>query len=261
MDTAEAEQIAEALDATPELVPFLPELLADLWDLGSSPALVLEWLREQSLPPESTRVLDLGCGKGAVSLTLARDLGFRVHGVDLMEPFLQEARARAAEWGIAGRCLFEKGDLNAVVRGVKDYDVVVYASVGVLGPLDAAVGALRGCTRDGGLMLVDEGFRAPGVEEPTGFTDLASYEESRRLLTRHGDEILRERVLTREEMRAIDDRYIESIRARAEALAVRQPRYASLARSYVERQERAATNWERAARSAIWLLRKARVGR
>ena len=118
----EHDQIAAALDATTELLPWLPELLADLFELGSSPTLVAEWLRGLGLPRETTRVLDLGCGKGAVSLTLARDLGFRVHGVDLCEAFVLEARATAAEWGLTDRCRFEKADLRSVARARNDYD-------------------------------------------------------------------------------------------------------------------------------------------
>jgi cyclopropane fatty-acyl-phospholipid synthase-like methyltransferase len=261
METHEAAQIAAAMDATPELVPYLPDLLADLWDLGSSPPLVSEWLNELGLPADSTRVLDLGCGKGAVSLTLARDLGFHVHGVDLMEPFVQDARDRAEEWGIVDRCRFERGNIHDTVRSARGYDVVVYASVGALGPLDAAVSALRGCVRAGGYMVVDEGFRAPGAETAAGFENLVGYEESRRRLVAHGDAILHERLLSPEEMRAVDRRYIESIAARAEALAAQHPEDADLVRSYVVRQKQAAARWERAARSAAWLLGKAMAPR
>jgi cyclopropane fatty-acyl-phospholipid synthase-like methyltransferase len=251
----ERAQVAAALDATPELVPWLPELLADLWELGGSPAVVAGWLGELNLPP-GTRALDLGCGKGAVCLTLARDLGFRVHGVDLFEPFLVEARARAVEWGLADRCRFEKGDLRAVVRTASGYDVVVYASVGALGPLDESVRALRSCVREDGLMVIHEGFLAPGAGAEADFASLAGYEETRRRLASCGDEILREHVLSPEDMRALDERYIERIEGRARRLAAAHPSVASLALGYVERQRRAAAAWERAARSAAWLLRK-----
>lgn len=257
----EVQQIAATLDATPELVPHLAELLADLWDLGSSPALIEGWLRDLGLPRE-TRVLDLGCGKGAVSFTLARELGFQVHGVDLFEPFVQEARTRAQEWGLADRCRFEKGDLREVARSAEGYDVVVYASVGALGPLDAAVGVLRRCVPEGGYLVIDEGFLAPGGEAGTvvpelpGHEDLAGYEETIRRLTSCGDVILRENVLDPAEMRAMDERYIRSISARAEALAKALPADAELVRSYVERQRRAATAWEQSSVSAAWLLRK-----
>ena len=253
----ETRQIAAALDATPELVPYLPDLLADLWDLGSSPSRIADWLRDLDLP-DDTRVLDLGCGKGAVALTLARDLGFVVHGVDLFEPFIRDARMRCKDWGLGERCRFQKADLREVVSAATGYDVVVYASVGALGALDDCVAALRGCIRQGGYMVIDEGFLAPGVEAVPGFEKLTSHHESRQRLTSHGDEVLREHALDVEEMRANDRRYIESISRRAEAVAAAHPEDAGLILDYVTRQERAAEAWERHAISATWLLRKRR---
>ncbi len=251
----ELQQIAAALDATPELVPFLPELLADLWDLGSSPPLITSWLRDLQLPRE-TRVLDLGCGKGAVSLTLARELGFRVHGVDLFEPFVCDARARAEDWGLTALCRFETGDLREVVRTAEGYDVVVYASVGALGQLDDCVSALRRCLRGGGYLLIEDGYLAPDAAPAAGSGKLADHDESLRRLTAHGDALLREQALDPAEMRAVDERYIRSISARAEALAKVRPADADLVRGYVERQRRAASAWERSSVSATWLLRK-----
>lgn len=252
----ERKQVAAALDATPELLPYLAELLADLWDLGSSPELIASWLRGLELARE-TRVLDLGCGKGAVSLTLARELGFHVRGVDLFEPFVLDARARAEEWGLTARCRFEKTDLREVAKSARGYDVVIYASVGALGRLGQCVAVLRRCVRSGGHIVIDEGFLAPGIEPDPGFANLADHDESRRLLESHGDVILREQVLSPDKMRALDRRYIECIAARAEALAAAHPEDADLIRGYVGRQERAAAAWERNAVSAAWLLRKA----
>jgi SAM-dependent methyltransferase len=253
--TDQERQIAAALDATPELLPYLPELLADLWDLGASPELIAGWLRRAGLP-RGSRVLDLGCGKGAVSLTLARELGLRAYGVDLFEPFIRDARARAAEWRLESLCRFETGDLSEVAREAAGYDAVVYASVGALGRLDRCVETLRGCVRTGGSILIEDGCLALGVEPGPGFEKLAPLEESRRRLASHGDEILREQILEPAEMRAVDQRYIESIAARAWQLAAAHPGDAELILGYVGRQERAAAAWERNARSATWLLRK-----
>lgn len=57
------EMVAYALEAPPELLPFLPELLADLDELGSDAAQIAGILRDLPLPP-TTQVVDLGCGKG-----------------------------------------------------------------------------------------------------------------------------------------------------------------------------------------------------
>jgi serine/threonine-protein kinase HipA len=51
------------------------------------------------LPPEPV-VVDLGCGSGAATLVLARQLGSPVLGVDLCQPFLDELEERARAEGL-----------------------------------------------------------------------------------------------------------------------------------------------------------------
>ncbi|WNG54045.1 methyltransferase domain-containing protein [Archangium gephyra] len=92
------EQVATALETTPELLPFMPELLADLDELGTEVRDIIELLRPLGLPA-GARVLDLGCGKGTVALALARELGLRVLGMDGFVPFVEQARRRAEEGG------------------------------------------------------------------------------------------------------------------------------------------------------------------
>jgi len=51
-------------------------------------------------------VLDFGCGPGAEAIEIAQRGARRVFGVDIRESFLETARARAAEAGVADRCVF-----------------------------------------------------------------------------------------------------------------------------------------------------------
>ena len=60
---------------------------------------------------DGSRVLDLACGHGRHSVELARR-GCRVTGVDLSEPSLELAAARAAEAGVEVR--FEHGDMRRI---------------------------------------------------------------------------------------------------------------------------------------------------
>jgi SAM-dependent methyltransferase len=59
----------------------------------------LRWLRrEQNMPLENIRVLDLGCGNGKNSNYIAElDFGNNVVGVDISETALKQARVRAHE--------------------------------------------------------------------------------------------------------------------------------------------------------------------
>ena len=60
------EKLARSLTAeSVELIQFLPYLLQDLWDLGSSPQDMLDLVRQHVSWTGQLEVLDLACGKGA----------------------------------------------------------------------------------------------------------------------------------------------------------------------------------------------------
>ena len=183
-------EVADSMEAPPELLPFLPELLADLWALGGDPEIVIGLLRPLALSP-SARLLDLGCGKGGMAVPIAQELGLQVVGVDLFEPFVREARERAAALGLADRCRFETADLRDAVLRTSGYDVVLYASLGVFGPLDHCVGQLRRTVRPGGYLVIDDGYLAgAALLDRPGYEHMAPREETRRQLTAHGDRLL-----------------------------------------------------------------------
>ncbi len=61
---------------------------------------------------ENQVVLDLGCGIGGPARFLARKFGCRVHGLDLVESYLEAAAVLTEMTGMEGRVSFRQGDMR-----------------------------------------------------------------------------------------------------------------------------------------------------
>jgi len=251
------ERVAQMMEVDIRLLPLLPELLADLQGLGSRPDEIADVLRAAGAPAGAT-VLDLGCGKGAVSVTVAERLGARVVGVDAFPPFLEAARALAAERGVGHLCAFREGDILEVLRGEASHDVVLLVSVGpLLGDHRRTLEGLRRQVRPGGLVLIADGFLAEGVDALPGYEGCASRADTLRQLAAFGDVLVREIVTPPAETRAENDRYTALIRGRAERLRRLHPDLAGLMDAYIARQEHEVAQIERGFVCATWILRRA----
>ena len=123
------EKLAKSLTAeSVELIPYLPYLLQDLWELGSSPKDMVHLISKNIIISEKTKVLDLACGKGAVSIKLAKELGCQVKGIDIMKDFIENAKKKAREFKVETLCEFIVGDINQYVEVEKGYDIGKWGS-------------------------------------------------------------------------------------------------------------------------------------
>jgi 2-polyprenyl-3-methyl-5-hydroxy-6-metoxy-1,4-benzoquinol methylase len=127
---------------------------------------------QSRLAAAGARVLDLGCGIGWSSVSLARAFpSLRVDGIDSDEASIAEARRIAAEAGVADRVRFEVVDaaeLGAAGGGGYDAAFVFEALHDMARPVEA-LAAARALLADGGVLVVAdekvaETFTAPGDE-------------------------------------------------------------------------------------------------
>jgi len=255
----EASRLAAAFEVPLELLPFVPELLLDLWDLGGWFDVIVDLLRPLGLAPETTTVLDLGSGKGAVSIHIAQALGFRTVGVDFFAPFVEDARSRARQHDVGHLCTFELGDIRETVRERRGFDIAVHASLGgVLGGLDECVGRIRQTVRAGGYIVLDDGYLVEsGGNDLDRYGHYVPHEAAIRQLTAHGDEMIREVLVSAADVCTVNQRYIDVIARRADGIAARQPELAVALTGYVERQRMESAMLESSFAAAVWLLRRA----
>jgi len=111
MSTVE-EKPAKSLTAeSVELIPYLPYLLQDLWELGSSPPDIISLITKHADVSGQPTVLDLACGKGAVSIQLAKELGCQTKGIDLIPEFIDFAPKKAQGYSVEHTRIHHQGKL------------------------------------------------------------------------------------------------------------------------------------------------------
>lgn len=159
------QKLAQSLSANSvELLPYLPYLLQDLWELGSSPKDMIHLIKENIEKQKEIRVLDLACGKGAVSVNLAKTFGCKVKGIDLIPEFIEEAKKKAKEHQVENLCEFRVGDINQAVKSETGYDVVILGAVGfVLGNQMDTLVKLSTTIKPNGYILLDDGYAKEGA--------------------------------------------------------------------------------------------------
>ena len=128
---------------------------------------LVDLLHSDTAYPAGNTVLEVGCGTGAQTVTLARNSpGARITSVDVSAASLEEAKARAEAAGLTN-VEFRQGDLFALPFAPEAFDHVFVCFVleHLSRPLEALI-ALRGLLRPGGTITVIEGDHGSAYFHP-----------------------------------------------------------------------------------------------
>ena len=228
------EKLAKSLTAESiELIPHLPYLLQDLWELGSSPTDMIEMIIKHIDVSEKTRVLDLACGKGAVSVNLANKIRCSVKGIDILPAFIDYAINKAKEFGVDELCEFVVGDINESVKVEREYDVVILGAVGdVLGNPEETISLLKNTVKKDGYILLDDAY----VHEETD-DKYQTREQWLHVFENTGVTLIGEKVIAEEELANINNEQQALIIRRANELKEALPEKAHLFDGYIQSQQ------------------------
>lgn len=256
MNKETEEKLAKSLTASStDILPYLPYLLQDLWELGSNPAQVIKAARDIGVGP-GWRALDLGCGKGAVSIRLAQELGCRTKGVDLMSEFIDYARKKAKDTGVANLCEFEVGDIIEAAQAEKGYDLVILGAVGsVMGDPEQTLKLLKGTVKPAGYIIVDDGYIIEGSDAPRLEAEYYTREQWTQAFENAGLRLICE-IEADEETLSVNDGNTAAIAARAAELAIMHPERRALFEEYIVAQQQECDDMADRVVSAMWLLKR-----
>jgi cyclopropane fatty-acyl-phospholipid synthase-like methyltransferase len=156
MENIKRKEFQNSLDLTSdELEIHIPELLKGLWELGSVPEYIIELITRNDLA-KNKRIIDLGCGKGAVLVKLAQRFDIKAIGVDIVVDFIEEANIYAKKFSVSDMVEFKTENILETLKTTTKQDIVIYGyDSDVLGDLDKTLRHLKNCVKEDGYILLE----------------------------------------------------------------------------------------------------------
>ena len=231
------ECVVTAMDGSDkELFPFLPYILQDTWEIGADPEIIISLIQKHMNDFSNMNVLDLGCGKGAVSVMLASKLKCSCHGIDAIPEFIDEANKKAKEYSVGHLCKFEIGDIRIKIKTLPRYDVIILGAVGpVLGNYFSTLTALANNLNPNGVIIIDDGY----IENGSDFTHplILKQNEIHRQIHAAGMKLVDETIIPKDKVKDSDDSIHVHLEKRCLELIEMHPGKKNLFQSYILKQE------------------------
>ena len=231
------DSILDSLDGSnKDILPFLNYILQDLWEMGTDPNLVIEMISKHSQDYSKLNVLDLGCGKGAVSVLLANHFRCKCHGIDAVQEFIDYANRKAIEYNVEHLCKFEVGDIRERIKQLPKYDIIILGAIGpVLGDYLTTIEKLKKCLNDNGIIIIDDGYLPDDSDFNHGSVITKSALSGQ--FHKSGMKILDEIIIDSEKMNETNEVIFRNIKIRCNELIELNPDKKQLFVDYLQSQE------------------------
>jgi len=104
----------------------------------------------------SLKIADIGCGTGASTILLAKELDAEITAVDFLTEFLDELQSRAKDHGVADRITTLNCSMDALPFTVGEFDVIWSEGAIYNMGFEAGVSAWSRFLKPGGKLIVSE---------------------------------------------------------------------------------------------------------
>jgi len=231
------ESVITAMDGTDiELFPFIPYILQDSWEIGADPEVIIRLIRKHKKNIPKLRVLDLGCGKGAVSVKIAHKLNCLCHGIDALADFIDYAKKKAIEYNVDHLCRFEVGDIRERITKLPLFDIIILGAIGpVFGDYFSTLTKLSACLDPAGIIIIDDGY----IENSSDFKHplILKQEIIHKQIESSGMKLIDEVIIPGNSIKDSDDIVFENLEKRCKELINKFPDKKHLFENYIRNQK------------------------
>ena len=214
-------------------------MLQDLWALGSDPQKTVDLIRRNiSRFPSKIKVLELCCGKGASLISVARIFNINGVGIDLYQPFINEAIEFSRNENVSQSIDFQVMNIKEVVEYFSDFNLVIFGyDTEILGDESETLKQIKKCCTNGGYIIFETAHH--------------SFNELMNLISKTELVIVDKFVYKKNEIKQINSFNTEKIRQRAEDLIIEHPIDEELFKTYVTSQAEESLELEN---SLCWVI-------
>ena len=248
--------IIKSLDGHDEnLLPHIPFLLQDLWEIGSSPEIINQLLIKNNCIKKQSKVLDLGCGKGAISVNIAKQFGCYVLGIDAMPEFIEEASFWADKYHQSHLCTYEVDDIRGCIKDLNNFDIIILGSIGpIFGNIETTLKSVASALVNNGYVILDDGY----IPDNSDFENenYLKKNEVLKQIKNAGFQIIESLVIGNDFMVESDTEIYKCIEKRAQELIKKYPNKSYLFEEYLRIQRQENDVLENKVECVTWLLRK-----
>jgi cyclopropane fatty-acyl-phospholipid synthase-like methyltransferase len=250
------ESVVTAMDGSEnELYSYLPYILQDLWEIGASPKVIVDLVRKHTNDSSNLDILDLGCGKGAVSIKLAQEFNCTCLGIDAIKEFIREAEFKAKELLVDHICQFDVDDIRERIKVLPQFDIIILGAIGpVFGDYFCTLTSLSRCLKQNGIFIIDDGY----IEKDSDFIHplMQKKEIILQQINDSGMQFVDEVIIKDDELKDTDEYIFENLKIRCDELVEKYPDKKRLFENYIKKQEEENDILETKVVSSTMVVRK-----
>jgi cyclopropane fatty-acyl-phospholipid synthase-like methyltransferase len=251
------ESVLNAMDCTDsDILPYLPYILQDFWEIGSDPEVMIDLIKKHLSNINNFKVLDLGCGKGVVSIKIAKQMNCECYGIDAIPEFISFSTSKADEYGVGNSCKFEVGDIRDKIRNIGKYDVIILGAIGqVFGNYFETLTILNNNLNYGGIIIIDDGY----IDDESSFKHDSVFSKSdlKNQISDAGMQLIDEvNVSGDKSVTANYDTEYNNLLKRCQELSVKHPEKAELFNNYCEQQKKEYDNMKTEIKCSTMVIKR-----